>query len=137
MAGAPLEATVPPADSAAPPESAGDEGPRGGRPVRFALALVAAWLVAIVMARLLLAGGAGWVLFALALPALLLVLGRLMGLGAAVVLVGFFAAATLGMRLLLAAPRIGWALVVLLPVLGLSAFIAARVVLALRTPRSS
>jgi hypothetical protein len=128
---------MPPADTPAPPASAGDDAPRGGRPVRLALLMVAAWLCAIVIARLLLAGGAGWVLFALALPVLLLVLGRLLGVGRAVVLVGFFAAATLAMRALLTTPKLGWALVLLVPVVGLSAFVAARVVLALRSPKEA
>jgi hypothetical protein len=132
MVGRPLEGNVPPADSAATPGSAGDEASRGGRPVRLALVLVVAWLLAIVVARLLLAGGAGWVVFALALPVLLLVLGRLWGVGAAVVVVSFFTAATLAMRALLTTPRLGWALALLVPVLGLSVSIAARVVLALR-----
>lgn len=105
--------------------------------MRLVLVGVAAWLCAILAARLLLAGGTGWLLFVAGLPVLLLVLGRLMGFGAAVLVVGFFAAATLAMRALLTTPRIGWSLVLLVPVLGLSALVALRVILALRAPRES
>jgi hypothetical protein len=73
--------------------------------------------------------------FALALPVLLLLLARGLGLGLAALLVAFFAAATLAMRALLTTPRLGWALVLLVPVLGLSAFVALRVAVALRAPR--
>ncbi|MCA1810467.1 MAG: hypothetical protein LC623_00445 [Halobacteriales archaeon] len=125
------------ADLPAAAASAGDEAPREGRPVRLALLMVAAWLCGIVAARLLLAGGTGWLLFALLLPVLLAVLAWQLGLGVALLLVGFFAAATLAMRALLTAPRIGWSLALLVPVLGLSAFVALRVVLALRAPRES
>jgi hypothetical protein len=103
--------------------------------VALALLLVAVFVGAVVVARMLLAGGAGWVAFALLLPVLLVVLGRVLGLGRAALLVGLFAAATLAVRALLTAPRLGWSLLVLVPVLGLSAFVASRVVVALRAPK--
>lgn len=105
--------------------------------MRFAALLVAAFLAAVVAARLLLAGGLGWTLFALALPVVLLVLWRLLGLVPAVLVVGFFAAATLAVRGLLTTPRLGWGLLLVVPVLALSAYVALRVLLALRAPRGS
>src|SRR5438552_2663643 len=124
MRSAPLEGNVAAADTPSAPASAGDEGPRAARPVRLAVLVAAAWLLAVLVARLLLAGGTGWVVFALMLPVLLVVLGRALGLGPAVLLVALLATATLAMRALLATPRLGWALVALVPVLGLSAFVA-------------
>jgi hypothetical protein len=117
-----------------------DDGPAGpsaraepataagsGRPVRFFLQAVGLFLLAVVAARLLLDRGNGWILFLLALPFLLLFLSLWGGLVRALLLVGSFAAATLAVRAVLATPRIGWGLLLLVPVLALSAFVAARV----------
>lgn len=103
--------------------------------MRLAALMVGTGLVAVVAARLLLAGGAAWAVFAFVLPVLLLVLARLLSVGPALLLMGVFVAATLALRALLTAPRLGWALAVLLPVLGLSAFVAVRVGRALRAPK--
>jgi hypothetical protein len=135
LRGTALEGNVPPADGRAAPASAADVPPTQGRPVRLVLLLLAAFVAAVACARMLLAGGAGWVAFALLLPVLLLVLGRWLGVARAFVLVAFFAAATLGLRAVLSTPRIGWSLLLLVPVLGFSTLVATRVVLMLRAGR--
>lgn len=98
--------------------------------------VVAAWLCAIVAARLLLAGGVGWLLFAALLPVLVAVLARWLGLGPAIALAAIFAAATLALRAVLATPRLGWGVLLLAPVLALSGWVALRVVAALLGAKS-
>jgi hypothetical protein len=105
--------------------------------VRLFVVLALGWLVVVLLARLLLAGGLGWSVFALALPILLVVLARLMGIGPALLLVALFAAVTLAMRVLLTTPRLGWSLVVLVPVLGLSGLLASRVALSMRATKGT
>lgn len=134
----PLEGTVGPADASGAAATASDEAlgrARAGRPGALVAALAATWLAAILCARLLLAGGLGWLVFLLLLPILLLALWRLLGLPLAVGVLGLFVAATLGLRALLMAPRLGWGLLLVVPVALVGGYVAWRVAATMRTQR--
>jgi len=101
---------------------------RRSSPGRTVAAAVAVFLVAVALARLLLARGDLWVLFVLALPVLLLGLGLAVGFVRGVVLVAFFAATVLGVRWILQVPQVGWVVVALTPALLLSVTVAVKAV---------
>lgn len=108
-----------------------DETPAGRRPTKLVLAGVAAFVVAVVLGRLLVAGGAAWVLFALALPVVLVVLGRLVG-AAGLVLTALFTCAVLATRWFVRDSSAGWVAILLLPVVALTALVVGRVLGQLR-----
>ncbi|MES2155232.1 MAG: hypothetical protein V4510_08870 [bacterium] len=110
-----------------------DDAPRQGPPgaARFVGFGVLLFLLAILMARLIIYGSWGWAVAAFAAPAVLLVLRFLMGWGAAFVLSGFFVAAVLGLRAILDEPRVSWALLLVLTLFLFSAMLAGRVAVTL------
>ncbi|HUR60818.1 MAG TPA: hypothetical protein VM286_00440 [Candidatus Thermoplasmatota archaeon] len=138
MRGAFLEGNVE-GDALASAPPAHHDAPRAAtevRPGRLVAIVAVSWIGAILCARLLLAGGVLWVVFALLLPVLFLVLWRLLGVPLALLVLALFICATLALRTLLSAPRLGWALLLLTPVLALSTYVAARVVQQLRSTQA-
>ncbi|MEK6984881.1 MAG: hypothetical protein AABX89_00660 [Candidatus Thermoplasmatota archaeon] len=102
-----------------------------GKPVGFALALVAVFLGAVVVGRLLLVGNAAWGLVLLASPFLVVLMARLAGLPAALLVLAVFVLVALASRSLLAEPKAGWVVFLLVPVAALTTGLAASVVKAL------
>jgi len=95
---------------------------------RTVAAAVGLFLLAILLARLLLSRGELWVWFVLALPLLLIGLGVTVGFVRGVVLVAFFAATVLGIRWVLQVPQVGWVVLALTPALLLSVVVAVKAV---------
>ncbi len=110
----------------APDTASGTES--GGRPVGFALALVLLFAAAVVLGRLLVAGGALWILVLLAIPILLVLLGRAVGVPAAIVVLVVFVLVVLASRSLLSDPRAGWVPFVLVPIAAIMTGLAVAVV---------
>ncbi len=106
-----------------------------GKPVGFALALVAVFMGAVVLGRLLIAGGALWGLLLLAGPLVVVLLARAVGLPAALVVLVGFLLVVLASRSLLAEPKAGWIVFVLVPVAAATTGLAASVVKALASKR--
>ena len=102
-----------------------------GRPVGFALALVASFVVAVLLGRLILTGGEALLLALLGAAVVTLVLARLAGLPAALVVAVAFILVMLASRSLLADPRAGWIVFLLVPVAAVTVALAASVVRAL------
>lgn len=102
-----------------------------GKPIGFALALVAVFLGAVVLGRLLLVGNAAWGLVLLAAPFLVALMARLTGFPAALLVLGVFVLVALASRSLLAEPKAGWVVFLLVPVAALTTGLAASVVKAL------
>lgn len=94
------------------------------------------FLLAVLMGRLLVAGGAGWAVFAFAAPALLVALAvRIRFLPALAVVAGFCLLALAFRWLLLGG--VGWPALLLLPVVAVPAFVAGKVLAALRRDRKA
>lgn len=104
------------------------------RPTKLVLAGVGLFILAVVLGRLLVAGGAAWSLLALALPVVLIALGATVGWMAAVVLTAGFTFAVLATRWLVLDNPGGWVALLLLPVVALTALIVGRVLGKLRRP---
>jgi hypothetical protein len=110
------------------------EQPDSRRPTKLVLAAVGLFLLAVVLGRLLVAGGAAWSLLALALPVVLIALGATVGWTAAVVLTAGFTFAVLATRWLVLDNPGGWVALLLLPVVALTALIVGRVLAQMRRP---
>jgi ABC-type uncharacterized transport system permease subunit len=96
---------------------------------------VALFVAAVFLARLLLAGGAAWVAFALCLPVVLFVLTARAGFRAALAVTAGFTLLVLGLKWVLRRSPTGWVVLLLLPVLLLTAVLAGRVLAQLRRDR--
>lgn len=99
---------------------------------RVLLPAVLLFVAAVVVARLLLTGGWGWVVFGLSAPILLAVLSARIGFLPALLVVVLYAAAILLVRLLLLQSALAVAVLLLVPVLALAGRLAWNVVRALR-----
>lgn len=108
------------------------EDPAGRRPTKLVLAGVGLFVLAVVLGRLLVAGGAAWSLLALALPVVLIALGATVGWTAALVLTSGFTIAVLATRWFVLDNPGGWVALLLLPVVALTALIVGRVLGQLR-----
>lgn len=106
----------------------------GRRPTKLVLAGVGLFVLAVFLGRLLVAGGAGWLLFALALPVALVLLSRFTGWVGALALTLFFALAVLAARWFVQVNPTGWAALLLLPVVAFTGVIVGRVLGKLREP---
>lgn len=106
----------------------------GRRPTKLVLAGVGLFVLAVFLGRLLVAGGVGWLVFALAVPVTLVVLSRLAGWRGAFVLTLFFALAVVAARWFVQVNPTGWAALLLLPVVAFTVVIVARVLGKLREP---
>ena len=102
------------------------------RPTRVVLAAVGLFVLAVVLGRLLVAGGGAWLLLALALPVVLVALGAAVGFRAAASLTLAFAVAVLAARWFLQNNPAGWIALMLLPVVALTAYLVGKVLAQMR-----
>jgi hypothetical protein len=112
-----------------------DEAPPGRRPTRLVAAAVVLFLVAVLLGRLLLAGGAAWVALALIVPLVLFVLTAASSFRVALVATGLFVLGVLAVRWLLERTPTGWVPLLLLPVLAFTAMLVGRVLGQMRRDR--
>jgi hypothetical protein len=103
------------------------------RPTKWVLAGVGLFLLAVLLGRLLIAGGAAWIALLLVVPILLFAFSAAAGFRFALAATAIFAGTVLAVRWFLAANPLGWILLALLPVLVLSGALVGRVVGLLRT----
>lgn len=106
----------------------------GRRPTKLVLAAVGLFVLAVVLGRLLVAGGAAWALLAFALPVLLLALGKAIGFRAALLVTAGFTGLVLALRWLLRENPAGWIAILLIPVVALTAMVVGRVLAQMRRP---
>src|ERR1051326_9524764 len=121
--------------AAIPRRTAMDEAAAARRPPRLVRGAVSLFVLAVFLARLLLAGGAGWVAFAVALPVLVFVLTARSNLRFALGVGLGFTVAVLLLRWFLQRSPTGWVVLLLLPVVVLTAVLAGRVVAQMRRDR--
>lgn len=114
-----------------------DEEPGGRRPTRLVLGAAVLFLVAVFLARLLIAGGLGWLAFGLVLPVLLFALTAAAGFRFALVATVLFVLVVLGLRWFLETWRTGWVLLLLVPVLVVSAVLVGRVLGQMKVDREA
>jgi hypothetical protein len=112
-----------------------DEAGAARRPTRFVLAGVALFVVAVVLARLLLVGGKGWLAFAAAVPILLLVVTARSSFPFALGVTALFTVAVFALKWLLQRSSTGWVALLLLPVVAFTAVLVGRVLGQLRAQR--
>lgn len=106
-----------------------------GRPVGFFVQVLATFVLAIIVGRLVLERENGWTYFALILPVLFIVLAVLGGWLRALVMCALFAAVAVTLRLVLTTPRLGWAVVLLALLFAASAGMVVRVAIRLLQDR--
>lgn len=114
-----------------------DPGSGGRRPTRLIAGAIVLFLVAVFLARLLIAGGAGWVAFGLCVPVLLFVLSAAVSFRFAVVATALFVLAVLALRWFLERSPTGWIALLLLPVLAFTAMLVGRVLAQLKRDRDA
>ncbi len=102
------------------------------RPVRPLLVGVVLFLLAVLVARLVLAGGIAWVVLAVVLPILVLALATKIRLLPAVVVAALFAGAVVAFRWFFLESEVAWAVLLILPAVTLGLVVAFKVVAALR-----
>lgn len=108
----------------------------GRRPTKLVLGGVGLFLVAVVLGRLLLAGGAAWVAFALTLPILVFVLSAAVSLRFGLLVAALFSLLVLGIRFFLERNPLGWIALALLPIVVFTAVLVGRVLGQLRRDRN-
>ena len=113
-----------------------DEAQASRRPTKLVLAAVGLFVLAVVLGRLLVAGGALWALLALALPVVLIALGAAFGFPVALGFTAVFTGVVLGVRWFLKTNPAGWVALMLLPVVALTAYVVGRVLAQLRRKRA-
>ena len=102
------------------------------RPTKLVLAAVGLFVLAVVLGRLLVAGGAAWALLLLAVPVVLVAVGAALGLRASLALTAVFVVAVLAARWVLRHNPAGWVSLMLLPVVALTALVVGKVVAQMR-----
>jgi hypothetical protein len=107
----------------------------GRRPTRSVLTAILLFVVAVFLARLLVAGGVAWIVFAACVPILLFVLTARLGFRPAIVGTLLFVLLVLGLKWFLQRSPTGWVALLLLPVLLLTAVLVGRVLGQLRRDR--
>ena len=112
-----------------------DEAPRARRPTRLALAGVLLFVVAVFLARLLIEGGAAWVLFGALILVVLFAVTARAGFGVALAVTAGFTLLVLGLRWVLEWSPTGWIVLLLLPVLVFTAVLVGRVLAQMRRDR--
>ncbi len=101
-------------------------------PGRAVSAVVGVILLGIVLGRLVLERtGAGLVLFLLALPLVFLLCAALLGIGRAALLLTLFSATALLVRVIIV--DAGWFVLFVAPALGITAYVLANTIRAMRT----
>ena len=114
-----------------------DEPAPGRRPTRIVLGAAALFLVAVFLARLLIAGGAAWLAFGLVVPVLLFALTAAAGFRFALGSTLVFVVAVLALRWFLEESPSGWIALLLLPVLVFTAVLVGRVMAQLKRDRDA
>ena len=114
-----------------------DEGSAGRRPTRFILGGVVLFVVAVFLARLLVAGGSAWVALAVAVPLLLFVLTAASGFRFALAVGAAFVVLVLALKWFLTRSPTGWVALLLLPVLVFTAVLVGRVLGQLKRDRDA
>lgn len=114
-----------------------DEEAAGRRPTKAIVGAILLFLLAVFLARLLLAGGAAWVAFAACVPILLFVLSAAVSFRFALVATLAFTLAVLALRWFLERAPTGWIPLLLLPVVAFTAMLAGRVLAQMRRDRQA
>ena len=114
-----------------------DAGDGGRRPTRLVLGAAALFVVAVFLARLLIAGEAAWVAFGLVVPVLLFALTAAASFRFAVVATSLFVVVVLALRWFLQRSPTGWVALLLLPVLVFTAVLVGRVLGQLKRDRDA
>lgn len=109
-----------------------DEEAAGRRPTKAVLGAILLFVLAVFLARLLIAGGAAWVAFAACVPILLFVLSAAVGFRFALAVTAAFTLAVLALRWFLEQAPTGWIPLLLLPVVAFTAMLAGRVLAQMR-----
>lgn len=109
-----------------------DPDAQARRPTKLVLAAVGLFVLAVVLGRLLVAGGAAWALLLLAVPIVLVAMGAALGFRAGLVLTAVFIVAVLAARWVLRHNPAGWVSLMLLPVVALTALVVGKVVAQMR-----
>lgn len=107
----------------------------GRRPTKAVIGAILLFLLAVFLARLLLAGGAAWVAFAACVPVLLFVLSAAVSFRFALAVTTVFVLLVLGLRWFLEGSPTGWIPLLLLPVVAFTAMLAGRVLAQMRRDR--
>lgn len=109
-----------------------DPDAQARRPTKLVLAAVGLFVLAVVLGRLLVAGGAAWALLLLAVPIVLVAMGAALGFRAGLVLTAVFIVTVLAARWVLRHNPAGWVSLMLLPVVALTALVVGKVVAQMR-----
>ena len=112
-----------------------DQETAGRRPTKPVLGAIFLFVLAVFLARLLLAGGAAWVAFAACVPILLFVLSAAVSFRFALAATAVFVVLVLGLRWFLQQAPTGWIPLLLLPVVAFTAMLAGRVLAQMRRDR--
>jgi hypothetical protein len=109
----------------------------GRRPTKAILGAILLFVLAVFLARLLIAGGVAWVAFAACVPILLFVLSAAVSFRFALVATLAFTLAVLALRWFLERAPTGWIPLLLLPVVAFTAMLAGRVLAQMRRDRQA
>ncbi len=112
-----------------------DEEAGGRRPTKGIIGVILLFVLAVFLARLLIAGGAAWVAFAACVPLLLFVLSAAVSFRFALAATAVFVVVVLGLRWFLEQSPTGWIPLLLLPVVAFTAMLAGRVLAQMRRDR--
>jgi hypothetical protein len=112
-----------------------DEEAEARRPTKAVIGAILLFVLAVFLARLLIAGGAAWFAFAACIPILLFVLSAAVGFRFALVVAAVFVVLVLGLRWFLEQSPTGWIPLLLLPVVAFTAMLAGRVLAQMRRDR--
>ena len=113
-----------------------DEG-TGRRPTKTVLGAAGLFFLAVLLGRLLIAGGPAWIAFLVALPILLFVLSAAAGFRFALGATLVFALTVLAVRWFLERNPTGWAVLALLPIVAFTALIVGKVLAQMRRDRKA
>lgn len=105
------------------------------RPTTMVLATAGLFLLAVLLGRLLLAGGAAWAALVVAVPLLVFALSAAVSFRFGLVGAVLFVLVVLGVRFVLERNPLGWIGLALLPVVALSALLVGNVLGQLRRQR--
>ena len=114
-----------------------DEEAGGRRPTKAVVGAILLFVLAVFLARLLVAGGAAWILFAVCVPILIFVLSAAVGFRFAVGATTVFALVVLSLRWFLKQSPTGWIPLLLLPVVAFTALLVGRVLAQMKRDRAA
>ncbi|MFA5943919.1 MAG: hypothetical protein WC876_05585 [Candidatus Thermoplasmatota archaeon] len=114
-----------------------DDAAGGRRPTKAVVGAILLFVLAVFLARLLVAGGAAWALFAVCVPILVFVLSAAVGFRFALAATAVFAFVVLALRWFLKQSPTGWIPLLLLPVVAFTALLVGRVLAQMRRDRAA